>query len=115
MNVNTTSSKFLTAPPDEMGFISDNEFQEIFASYIGLPNPCCAPFVGQWIGTEGNQCKVNEARNVLSIHTAVPGARHSIAHNWIQAIAGDIAKASGMQLQSEEENLFHDRVRESFI
>eukprot|EP00957_Ditylum_brightwellii_P110575 8434095-Ditylum_brightwellii.AAC.1 len=39
-NVNTTSSQFLTAPPDETGFIPDDEFQEIFASYLGLPSPC---------------------------------------------------------------------------
>jgi hypothetical protein len=114
-NVNTTSSQFLTAPPDEMGFIPDDEFQDIFASYLGLPSPCCAPFVGQWIGTEGNQRMVDEHGNVLSAHNAVPGAGHSIAHNWVQAVAGDIAKASGMQLQSEAENLFHGRVREPFI
>eukprot|EP00957_Ditylum_brightwellii_P128030 9764450-Ditylum_brightwellii.AAC.1 len=38
-NVNITCSQFLTAPPDEMGFIPDNEFQEIFAFYLSLPNP----------------------------------------------------------------------------
>eukprot|EP00957_Ditylum_brightwellii_P156838 11937508-Ditylum_brightwellii.AAC.1 len=62
-NMNTTSSQFLTAPPDEMGFIPDDEFQEIFASYLGLPSPCCAPFAGQWIGTEGNQHRVDEHGN----------------------------------------------------
>eukprot|EP00957_Ditylum_brightwellii_P168992 12863013-Ditylum_brightwellii.AAC.1 len=75
-----------------MGFIPDDEFQEIFASYLGLPSSCCAPFIGQWIGTEGNQCMVDEHGNVLSVHNAVPGAGHSIAHNWVQAVAGDIAK-----------------------
>eukprot|EP00957_Ditylum_brightwellii_P021975 1657538-Ditylum_brightwellii.AAC.1 len=68
-----------------MGFIPDDEFQEIFASYLGLPSPCCAPFVGEWIGTEGNHYRVNEHVNVLSAHNAVPGAGHFIAHNWIQA------------------------------
>eukprot|EP00957_Ditylum_brightwellii_P134971 10290917-Ditylum_brightwellii.AAC.1 len=62
-----------------MGFIPDDEFQEIFASYIGLPSPHCAPFVGQWIDTEGNQRRVDEHGNVLSAHNTVPGDGHSIA------------------------------------
>eukprot|EP00957_Ditylum_brightwellii_P115496 8809832-Ditylum_brightwellii.AAC.1 len=98
-NVNTTSSQFLTAPPDEMGFIPDDGFQEIFASYLGISSPCCAPFVGQWIGIEGNQRRVDDHGNLISAHNAVSGAGHPIAHNCIQALAGDIAKASGMQLQ----------------
>eukprot|EP00957_Ditylum_brightwellii_P133180 10154195-Ditylum_brightwellii.AAC.1 len=43
-NVNTASSQFLTAPPDEMGIISDKQFQEIFAFYLELPSPSCTPF-----------------------------------------------------------------------
>eukprot|EP00957_Ditylum_brightwellii_P136768 10428708-Ditylum_brightwellii.AAC.1 len=82
-----------------MGFIPDDEFQEIFASYLGLPRPCCAPFVGQQIGSEGNQYRVDEHGNVLSAHNAMPGVGVSIPHNWIKTVAGDIAKASGMQLQ----------------
>eukprot|EP00957_Ditylum_brightwellii_P106133 8096203-Ditylum_brightwellii.AAC.1 len=71
-----------------MGFIPDDEFQEIFASYLGFPSPCCASFVGQWIGTEGNQCWVDEHGNVFSAHNAVPGAGNSFAHNQIQAVVG---------------------------
>eukprot|EP00957_Ditylum_brightwellii_P001435 112251-Ditylum_brightwellii.AAC.1 len=52
---------------------------------------------------------------VLSVHNIVPQAGHSIAHNWIQALAGDITMASGIQLQGEAENLIHGRIRKPFI
>eukprot|EP00957_Ditylum_brightwellii_P125433 9560487-Ditylum_brightwellii.AAC.1 len=51
-NMDVLSSKFLYSPPEAAGFISYDEFIEIFTSYLGLPNPCCAPFVGQYISSE---------------------------------------------------------------
>eukprot|EP00957_Ditylum_brightwellii_P187673 14290800-Ditylum_brightwellii.AAC.1 len=83
--------------------------------YLGLPSPYCAPFVGQWIGTEGHKCKVDKHGNVVSAHNAVPCAGHSIAHNSIQAQVGDILKISGMHIQAKAENLFHGRLQEPFI
>ena len=109
------SAQFLFAPPDAAGFIPDDEYKEIFTSYLGLPSPACAPFIGQWIGSEGKQRKIDEHGNVVSAHNAVPGAGHTIAHNRIQATASNIARAAGMQVQPETENLFHGRVQEPYI
>eukprot|EP00957_Ditylum_brightwellii_P020108 1516997-Ditylum_brightwellii.AAC.1 len=55
-NVDLISSQFLIAQPDNAGFIPNDEFCEIFAQYLGLPSTCCAPFVGQWIGSEAQDC-----------------------------------------------------------
>jgi hypothetical protein len=77
------SAHFLFAPPDAAGFIPDDEYKEIFTSYLGLPSPACAPFIGQWIGSEGKQRKIDEHGNVVSAHNVVPGAGHTIAHNCI--------------------------------
>eukprot|EP00957_Ditylum_brightwellii_P119187 9092025-Ditylum_brightwellii.AAC.1 len=80
-NVDLISSQFLTTLPDNTGFIPNDAFFEIFAQYLGLHSPCCTPFVGQWIGSEGQQRRVNEHGNVVSAHNAVPSAGHTIAHN----------------------------------
>eukprot|EP00957_Ditylum_brightwellii_P099363 7568861-Ditylum_brightwellii.AAC.1 len=109
-NVNLSSSQFLTAPPDGTGTMPDNKFREIFTQYLGLPSPCCVPFVGQWIRLARNQHQVDEHSNAVFAQTAVPGAGHTIAHNATQATAGDIAKTTSIQLQLEAENVFHGRV-----
>eukprot|EP00957_Ditylum_brightwellii_P045194 3426316-Ditylum_brightwellii.AAC.1 len=49
--------KILFAPPNTAGFIPDDECKETFKSYLGLPSPVYAPFIGQWIGSEGKQHK----------------------------------------------------------
>eukprot|EP00957_Ditylum_brightwellii_P083230 6328011-Ditylum_brightwellii.AAC.1 len=59
-NVDLISSQFLTALPDNVGFIPNDEFCEIFAQYLGLSSPCCTLFVDQWIGSEGQQRRVDE-------------------------------------------------------
>eukprot|EP00957_Ditylum_brightwellii_P063601 4827990-Ditylum_brightwellii.AAC.1 len=59
-NVNRMSAQFLYAPPDAAGFILDDEYKEIFTIYLGLPSPACALFIGQWIGSEGKQCNIDE-------------------------------------------------------
>eukprot|EP00957_Ditylum_brightwellii_P184239 14032868-Ditylum_brightwellii.AAC.1 len=38
-NVDVLSSQFLSSPPDAAGFIPDDEFIEIFTSYLDLPSP----------------------------------------------------------------------------
>eukprot|EP00957_Ditylum_brightwellii_P017306 1303420-Ditylum_brightwellii.AAC.1 len=91
-NVDALSTQFLYSPPDAAGITPDDEFREIFATYLGLPSPCCAPFVGQYIGSEGNQRKVDEHGNVVAAHNAVPGAGHTIAHDRVKASVGEIAK-----------------------
>eukprot|EP00957_Ditylum_brightwellii_P027204 2056410-Ditylum_brightwellii.AAC.1 len=68
-------------PTRQCRFIPDDEFCEIFAQCLGLPSPCCAPFVGQWIGSEGQQRRADEHGNVVSAHNIVPGAGHTIAHD----------------------------------
>eukprot|EP00957_Ditylum_brightwellii_P201415 15325530-Ditylum_brightwellii.AAC.1 len=103
-----TSSHFLIAPPDDSGIIPDDEFRETFAIYLGLPSPCSAPFVSQWIGTEGHKHKVDKHGNVVSADNAVTGTGHSIVHNYTQALIVYILKTSVMQIQAEAENLFHE-------
>eukprot|EP00957_Ditylum_brightwellii_P014367 1081370-Ditylum_brightwellii.AAC.1 len=109
------SAKFLFAPPDAAGFIPDDEYKTIFTSYLGLPRPVCAPFIGQWIGSEGKQRKIDEHGDVVSARNAVPGAGHTIAHKYIQVTASNTARAAGMQVQPEAEKLFHGRVQEPCI
>eukprot|EP00957_Ditylum_brightwellii_P187943 14309603-Ditylum_brightwellii.AAC.1 len=101
------SSNFLYSSPDAAGFISYDEFIEIFNSYLGFPSACCAPFVGQHIGSEGKQQRVNEHRNIAVAPNAVPVARDTIVGVCIKLVFGDMAKVSGMQLQYEAENTFH--------
>eukprot|EP00957_Ditylum_brightwellii_P077647 5901106-Ditylum_brightwellii.AAC.1 len=91
------STQFLSAPPDAAEFTLDDEYKEIFTSYLGLPSLACAPFIGWWIGSERKQYKIDEHGNVLSAHNAVPGAGHIVAHNHIEATASNIARAAGMQ------------------
>jgi hypothetical protein len=43
------SSQFLRANPDAVGILTDAQFTEGFHTYLGLPSPCTANFVGQHI------------------------------------------------------------------
>eukprot|EP00957_Ditylum_brightwellii_P111920 8535326-Ditylum_brightwellii.AAC.1 len=58
---------------------------------------------------------IDEYGNVVSVHNAVPGAGHTVAHNCIQATASNITRAVGMQVQPDAENMFHGRVQEPYI
>eukprot|EP00957_Ditylum_brightwellii_P003923 298899-Ditylum_brightwellii.AAC.1 len=101
------SSNFWYSSPDAAGFISYDEFIEIFTSYLGFPSACCAPFVVQHIGSEGKQQRVNEHRNIAVAPNAVSVAGDTIVGICIKLVFGDMAKISGMQLQYEAENTFH--------
>jgi hypothetical protein len=45
------SSQFLRANPDAVGILRDAQFTEGFHTYLGLPSPCTANFVGQNIAS----------------------------------------------------------------
>jgi hypothetical protein len=108
-NCDRYSSQFLLAIPNSIGFIEDHLFSEIFAQYLGLPSPACAPIVGGFIGSS-RPLRVDRYGNALAACTSVPGDGFRHAHDTYKRALNDVFRVAGLRTAMEVRNLFQGRV-----
>ena len=103
---------FLTSPPDRIGYLGDNVFQVIVATYLGQPCPMIAPLVGRFFGKKREQA---DKYGVNLAAAALTGQGHSILHNRLQSLVQSIMKVAGVHSEKEAVNFLLGKVGEPHI
>jgi len=105
LNVDRFSTQWVTAlPSPTLGLVLGNDaFSEVFATYLALPSPACAPLVGQRIG---------RYRDVLDTHgtklstLSLPGDGWRMRHDTVKHLIDRDIQDHGVPCSCEVFGLF---------
>ena len=105
LNVDRFSTQWVGAVPSaSLGYILGNDvFAEVFAAYLALPSPACAPLVGQRIGGYRD---VLDPHGVKLTTFSLPGDGWRKRHDAVKHLLDRDIQAHGVQCSCEVFGLF---------
>ena len=108
----SASAIWLHSPPDAYGYIPNECYTTIWASYLGVPDPVMAPYRDFYFGKEGLQ--VDEFGNNLA-SASLPGRGFRVLHNDLQLLVSNMMELGGIQTNRESTNFLSNKMGGKYI
>ena len=102
-NLDAFSTVWVTAWPDRSAYLSNAEFLEVFARYLGLPSPACAAQVGERLAS--TRARLDPYGFVLCA-TALPGDGWRTQHDGLKWRMVEDSREMGVTMRPEVYGLF---------
>jgi hypothetical protein len=106
------SSQFLRANPDAVGILTDAQFTEGFHTYLGLPSPCTANFVGQHIASliVKTAPKPICEYGIAITNAQVPGFGWRQCHDKLEGTIAGMSRFAGLPTEVQPASIWNGRV-----
>ena len=106
------------ANPDITCILTDAQYKEAFAAYLGLPSPCARPFVGQFIGhpaSTSNGAMQIDPYGVAITNCILPGYGWRHVHDRMVHLITCMARFAKFQTVTEAATFFNGLVPEPIL